>query len=219
VISVAVVLCASLAAWGVGKSGGMGCLHRPFHGAVSVRQIDGECVGYSDDATFKFNDEPGQTALRNIQERIFAQNRQVDEDWGRSGRRRPYVTLVYLGTLTGRAVRANEEAYAAEREELEGLAVAQYDGLQEPGSAYGKPLLHVVIANAGFQMRHVGAATDMVADLARRDPTPSSTCRSCPRTVTRRGWSPSTRAGCCGSPARTSTTRSATTRLWTVTCT
>lgn len=171
VISVAVVLCASLAAWGVGKSGGLGCLHRPFHGAVSVRQIDGECVGYSDDAAFKFNDEPGQTALRNIQERIFAQNRQVDEDWGRSGRRRPYVTLVYLGTLTGRAVRANEEAYAAEREELEGLAVAQYDGLQEPGSAYGKPLLHVVIANAGFQMRHVGAATDMVADLARRDPT------------------------------------------------
>jgi hypothetical protein len=171
VIAATAALAASLVAWAVHDAGGINCLHRPFQGAVDVRRIDGQCIGYSDNAAFRFNDGPGQQALSDVQDRIFAQNRQASDDWRRSGRRRPYVTLVYFGTLTGRPVRPNEEAYAAEREELEGLAVAQYDGLQEPGSAYAKPLLRVVIANGGYQMGEAGPATAMVAALARRDPT------------------------------------------------
>jgi hypothetical protein len=152
-------------------TGSPGCFHRPFADDVAVREIEGECIGYSAGGGFKFNDEPGQERLRDVQARIFAQNKQVAEIWARGDKRRPYVTMVYLGTLTGRETNSNEEAYAAEREELEGMAVAQYDGLDTSASAYGAPLLRIVIANAGFQMRYANEAVDMIAELARNDST------------------------------------------------
>ncbi|MEU7197066.1 hypothetical protein AB0B04_26650 [Streptomyces xinghaiensis] len=168
-VGVCLALLAPGAVWAGRWLGGPDCLHAPFSGQVSVRAMGGECVGHSDDSSFKFNDQPGQENLRRVQERIFEQNREARDIWERSGRRRPYVTLVYLGTLTGRSTKQNEEAYAAEREELEGLAVAQYQGVQEPPSNYGAPLLRVVVANAGFQMRYADAAVSMIADLAREE--------------------------------------------------
>ncbi|MBQ0987586.1 hypothetical protein KBZ10_24310 [Streptomyces sp. F63] len=166
-VAVCLVLLAPGAVWAGRWLGGPDCLHAPFSGEVSVRSMGGECVGYSDDSGFKFNDQPGQENLRRVQERIFEQNREARDIWERSGRRRPYVTLVYLGTLTGRSTKPNEEAYAAEREELEGLAVAQYEGVLQTPSAYSTPLVRVVVANAGFQMRYADAAVSMIADLAR----------------------------------------------------
>jgi ABC-type branched-subunit amino acid transport system substrate-binding protein len=151
------------------RSGWPGCGHSPLDRTVSVREIGGECIGYSDGDGFVFNNQPGQQRLTEVQRRIHAQNRQVRSIWGRGGHRRPYVTVVYLGTLTGRSSLPNEEAYAAEREELEGLAVAQYDGMRT--TEKGTPLLRVVIANAGFQMRHADDAVQMIVDLAHRDPT------------------------------------------------
>ncbi|MDO0929394.1 hypothetical protein QQY24_29770 [Streptomyces sp. TG1A-8] len=56
---------------------------------------------------------------------------------------------MYLGTLTGRAARRGEEAYAAERERLEGRAVAQHVGLRAPVNDFSTPLLRIAIANAG----------------------------------------------------------------------
>ncbi|MCC3654957.1 MULTISPECIES: hypothetical protein [Streptomyces] len=168
-VAVCLVLLAPGAVWTGRWLGGPDCLHAPFSGEVSVRSLGGECVGYSDDSGFKFNDQPGQENLRRVQERIFEQNREARDIWERSGRRRPYVTLVYLGTLTGRSTKPNEEAYAAEREELEGLAVAQYEGVLEAPSTYSAPLVRVVVANAGFQMRYADAAVSMIADLAREE--------------------------------------------------
>lgn len=167
-VGLSLALLAPLLGWTVGWLGGLDCLHRPFAGQVSVRGIGGNCIGYSDSASFTFNDQPGQKKLVRIQEKIFSHNEQVHDVWLRSGKRRPYVTLVYLGSLTGRPTRANEEAYAAEREELEGLAVAQYQGLQAAATDYTVPLVRIVVANAGFQMKHAATAVGMVEDLARR---------------------------------------------------
>lgn len=164
------VLVAAAGAW-VGVRWGPGCFPRPFGGQVSVELVNGECVGYSDNAGQVFNHDPGQDRLRAIQRRIFQQNAAATEVWQRSDRRRPYVTLVYLGTLTGHRTRADEESYVSEREELEGMATAQYALLRESAGADGAALLRVVVANAGYQMRHADRAVAMVEELARRDPT------------------------------------------------
>ncbi|MEE1940732.1 hypothetical protein V1L54_15195 [Streptomyces sp. TRM 70361] len=165
--AVCLALLLPLLGWTGRELGWPGCAHRPFAGQISVRGVDGECIGYSDSGAFRFNDEPGQERLQGVQRTIFDQNREVRELWERSDRRRPYATLVYLGSLTGRSTKENEEAYAAEREELEGLAVAQYEGMQQPADAHDVPLVRVVVANAGFQMRHADDLVDMIAELAR----------------------------------------------------
>jgi hypothetical protein len=145
------------------------CRHIPLLGQVEVRSIGGQCIGYSDSSYFRFNDEPGQERLRSVQDTIFEQNRTVLDLW-KSNRTRPYITIVYLAALTGRPAAKNEEAYAAEREELEGLAVAQYDSTKKPASSSEAPLLNVVIANGGFQLEHASQAVDMIADLRAKDP-------------------------------------------------
>ena len=166
-----IVLVLPVAGWvWLGYAGGPGCPHIPFLGQVKVRSIDGQCIGYSDSSYFRFNDEPGQGRLRHIQDTIFEQNRTVRDRWEKGNRIRPYVTVVYLGELTGRQADENEEAYAAEREELEGLAVAQYDGIQKPASSAEIPLLNIVITNGGFQMEHASQAVDMIASLVTEDP-------------------------------------------------
>ncbi|MEV1157398.1 hypothetical protein AB0J27_18575 [Micromonospora chokoriensis] len=141
-------------------------------GRVSVEVVaSGECVGYSDSAAQVFNNDPGQEGLRRIQQRIFAQNRAAEEVWERSDRRRPFLTLVYLGTLTGNLTRADEESYVSEREELEGMATAQYALLKESAGAGGAALLRIVVANGGRQMIYADRAVSMLAELASDDPT------------------------------------------------
>jgi hypothetical protein len=166
-IVVLVLLVAGGAAWEF--AGVPGCPHVPFRGQVEVRSIGGQCIGYSDSNYFRFNDELGQERLRSVQNTIFEQNRTVLDLW-KSNRSRPYITIVYLAALTGRPAAKNEEAYAAEREELEGIAVAQYDATKKPASSSEAPLLNIVIANGGFQLEHAGQAVDMIAGLRAKDP-------------------------------------------------
>jgi hypothetical protein len=158
------VLVAPLGVW-VGTRWGPGCHPALTGGRVSVEvAASGECVGYSDRAAQVFNNDPGQDRLRTVQRRIFAQNRAAEEVWQRSDRRRPFLTLVYLGTLTGNRTRADEESYVSEREELEGMATAQYALLKESAGADGA-------ANAGRQMIYADRAVAMLAELAHDDPT------------------------------------------------
>ncbi|MGI5147342.1 hypothetical protein ACQEVC_13345 [Plantactinospora sp. CA-294935] len=164
------LLVAVVGVW-VNSRWSLDCHPRPFDGAVSVARVGGECIGYSDTAGHVFNRDPGQDRLRAVQRRIFAQNAAAEQVWQRSAQRRPLVTLVYLGTLTGNRTRADEESYVSEREELEGMATAQYALLRESAGADGAALLRVVVANAGQQMRHAGRAVAMLEGLVRDDPT------------------------------------------------
>ncbi|MEE3917880.1 hypothetical protein V2I01_01750 [Micromonospora sp. BRA006-A] len=166
--AVALALVAGLGVWAHGRWA-PDCRPGPPTGSPSGSSE--ECVGYSDTAGQVFNSEPGQDRLRAVQRRIFAQNRAAEEVWRRSEHRRPYLTLVYLGSLTGNRTRADEESYRPEREELEGMATAQYALLQESAAADDAALLHIVVANAGRQMRHAGDAVRMLEGLARDDPT------------------------------------------------
>ncbi|MGH8346462.1 MAG: hypothetical protein ACRES5_07825, partial [Pseudomonas sp.] len=170
VVVVAVILLGiSVAGSYIGTHGGFGCLHLPF-GRVSVRSIDHQCIGYSDNGSYEFNGQPERSRLQDVQALIFRQNDGARMAWKRNPRR-PYVTIVYIGSLTGRPARKNEEPYVAEREDLEGLAVAQYEGNNHPASDDNSALLNIVIANAGYQMKYVDQVVEMVADLARSDPT------------------------------------------------
>ncbi|WP_433550826.1 hypothetical protein ACQP08_23550 [Micromonospora zamorensis] len=165
------VLVAALGVW-AGSRWAPGCHPSLTGGRVSVEVVaSGECVGYSDSAAQVFNNDPGQEGLRKIQQRIFAQNRAAEEVWQRSDRRRPFLTLVYLGTLTGNRTRADEESYVSEREELEGMATAQYALLKESAGADGAALLRIVVANGGRQMIYADRAVSMLAELASDDPT------------------------------------------------
>ncbi|HET8662135.1 MAG TPA: hypothetical protein VFM55_24520 [Micromonosporaceae bacterium] len=164
------VLLAAGVVWADGRWG-PGCYPRPWQGHVAVELVGDECIGYSDHRAHVFNKDPGQGRLRAIQERIFKQNRAAEEVWRASGHRRPLVTLVYFGTLTGNKTRPDEESYASEREELEGMAVLQYALLQESADAEAAALLRVVVANGGKQMRHADKAVAMLEKLARDDPT------------------------------------------------
>ncbi|MET8199305.1 hypothetical protein [Micromonospora taraxaci] len=165
------VLVAALGVWASSRWG-PGCHPSLTGGRVSVEVVaSGECVGYSDSAAQVFNNDPGQEGLRRIQQRIFAQNRAAEEVWQRSDRRRPFLTLVYLGTLTGNLTRTDEESYVSEREELEGMATAQYALLKESAGAGGAALLRIVVANGGRQMIYADRAVAMLAELAADDPT------------------------------------------------
>ncbi|MEU7772806.1 hypothetical protein AB0C44_15935 [Micromonospora taraxaci] len=169
--AICLVLVAALGVWADSRWG-PGCHPSLTGGRVSVEVVaSGECVGYSDNAAQVFNNDPGQDGLRTIQERIFAQNRAAEEVWQRSDRRRPFLTLVYLGTLTGNRTRADEESYVSEREELEGMATAQYALLKESAGADGAALLRIVVANGGRQMIYADRAVSMLAELASDDPT------------------------------------------------
>jgi hypothetical protein len=169
----ALLVALALAATGivyVQYADGPGCQHVPFVGQVNLRSIDGQCIGYSDSSHFRFNDEPGQEKLRYVQNKIFAQNQVARERWEQSNRTRPYVTVIYLGIFTGREATEDEEAYSAEREELEGLAVAQHKGITEPATA-SSSLLNIIIANAGRQMKYVDVVVEMIERLTAEDPT------------------------------------------------
>ncbi|WP_326553429.1 hypothetical protein [Micromonospora sp. NBC_01813] len=164
------VLLAGALVWASGRWG-PGCLPHPTQGEISLRLIDGECIGYSDNAGYVFNNDPGQEALRGVQERIFRQNEEVMQVWQRSQGRRPLMTLVYLGIMTGQRTGPREVSYVSEREELEGMAVAQYERMKMSAGTDGKALIRIVIANGGKQMRHAVRTVDLLAGLARRDPT------------------------------------------------
>jgi hypothetical protein len=150
--------------------GGLDCKHWPFLGHVNVRNIGGECIGYSDSSYYLFNKESGQEAILDIQNTIFLQNEKARNLWKDGKRMRPYVTLVYLGMFTGRQTNPIEEAYSGEREELEGLALAQKDSIDRPATDKF-PLLNIVIANGGGGMKFAAEAADMIGSLAADDPT------------------------------------------------
>ncbi|MGV9301662.1 hypothetical protein ACWDNU_46970, partial [Amycolatopsis sp. NPDC003676] len=141
--------------------GGAPCSLWPWTGGVSVALRDGECVGYSDNAAQLFADDPELTAM---QREVFRLNEQATKARA-SNPDRPLVSLVYFAGLS--YADTNVRYPHAQVEELAGLAVQQRRALL--ASDESEPLLRVVIANGGSDMRQASwvvehALRGLVAD-------------------------------------------------------
>jgi hypothetical protein len=133
---------------------------------------DGECIGYSDSARYVFGSQAtgGEADLMiRLQSEIFSLNAEAEslhEAPGNAGL--PVLTLIYLSQLTIPVT--NTAIVADEREELEGIAIRQRM-LLEGERSQAAPLLKVILANAGGNMRYAGLVADMLRPLVARDPT------------------------------------------------
>jgi hypothetical protein len=138
-------------------------------GRVNVVWTDQQCIGYSDNDGQYF----GQSAwLVDIQKKIFKQNRDAEASWAARGNR-PYVTLVFLATLTRPDPKANQddETYVAEGEGLQGMLAAQYRANLEADNDSASPYLRIIVANAGQEAQHADQVVDMLKGLVDHDHT------------------------------------------------
>jgi hypothetical protein len=124
-----------------------------------------ECVGYSVGG-YVF----GSTVkLRKAQEAVLEQNAEA-ESLHRANPRRPIVSLVYFAELTHPDTREGTDD--AEAEEMTGLLIhqSQYNTVGNSTEDSLNPLLRIVVANGGYQMRHARRAVDeFITPLAERD--------------------------------------------------
>jgi ABC-type branched-subunit amino acid transport system substrate-binding protein len=153
-----------VAAGGFGLTWHPDCTSLHKAGRVDVVYVEHQCIGYSDSSDVIFGNEN----LRKAQAAIFHQNREVERSKRRADR--PYVTLVYFGSLTKPDAEANEETFSAEREELEGIQIAQHQANLAARTLKNAPLLRVLVANAGQDMRHAERVAGMLKELRERDP-------------------------------------------------
>ena len=107
----------------------------------TVTWVAGQCIGVTDgDHTF----DPALAAVTHL---IRQQNQQSEQAY-RQNPSRPYVTLVDLQALTSPP--GEPDGLAAERESLEGAAVAQAQAINDPIA----PLIRLLIGNAGTDMAY-----------------------------------------------------------------
>jgi hypothetical protein len=109
--------------------------------------------------------------LRKAQSAVFEQNTEAEE-LHRANPRRPLVTVVYFAELTHPDTRAGTDD--AEAEEMTGLLIhqSQHNTVDNSTEDSRNPLLRVVVANGGYQMRHARRVVDdFIAPLAERDAT------------------------------------------------
>ncbi len=139
-IGMAVVLLAGLttgyATWSERHCGGG---WRPPAAGSTLTWTDGQCIGVTD-GHYTFD-----PALADVTRTILDQNRQAQRVH-RANPNRPYITLADLQALT--TLPSGTDGLAAERESLEGVAVAQARPLHDPSL----PLIRVLIGNGGTNM-------------------------------------------------------------------
>ncbi|MEV0332676.1 ABC transporter substrate-binding protein [Nocardia sp. NPDC050717] len=142
---------------------GAPCSQWPWTGGVSVSLRDGECVGYSDNPRQIFADDPELTAMQREVFRLNAAAAEARE----SNPNRPLVSLVYFAGLS--YADTNVRYPHAQVEELAGLAVQQRRALL--ASDESEPLLRIVIANGGTDMRQAQWVVEhQLRGLAAEDP-------------------------------------------------
>ncbi|GGM82875.1 hypothetical protein GCM10011609_18530 [Lentzea pudingi] len=132
---------------------------------VSTRLMDTgkgqECVGYSDNTSQIFG---SNLRLQWTQQQVFQQN-EAAERLHAADTRRPLVTLLYFSSLTSQG--SNPDADHSRAEELEGMLLNQR---QQNIKMPSEPLLRVVIANAGTEMKRApDVLRDMLTPLLERD--------------------------------------------------
>lgn len=130
--------------------------------ADSVSRIDGTCVGVSDGSNSLLLPS---TQFDDVRGLIFAQNEQVRQVHEQAPQR-PLMTLVFIAAVADQV--GVDNALAAQREQLAGMAVVQARQLDRDRA--GEPLLRVLIANAGPQLGHTRFVVDRLRVLMKDDP-------------------------------------------------
>jgi ABC-type branched-subunit amino acid transport system substrate-binding protein len=121
-----------------------------------------ECVGISDGSFTLF--DPADDTIRQVEQVIADQNRRAEKLHEEHGER-PYITLVDFEALTSSNDTA--EGLTAERESLEGFAVAQLRQLN--ATATSEPIVRMLIANGGRGMREGVRVAGQLKQLAEQD--------------------------------------------------
>lgn len=129
---------------------------------LELTLLQSECVGVSDGSYNLF--QPADQTSDQVVARIRELNLEAEQRH-RANKTRPYITLVDMAAFTSST--AQPDGVTAERESLEGLAVAQARQLDAPGLA---PIVRVLIANAGKGMRRGRLVAEQLGALAKRDP-------------------------------------------------
>ncbi|ASO19576.1 hypothetical protein FHR81_000746 [Actinoalloteichus hoggarensis] len=139
--------------------------------ARTITLTAGECVGVSTNSYIFLRN--GGEQVREIEQKIKDLNRGVDQAQ-ENGTTRPVVTVVYPVALETRARGAADTAQDDEslkldsaHEGLMGIASAQHRLLHDPSSS--RPLIRVLVANAGSRMQEGQAIADHVGRLAAED--------------------------------------------------
>jgi hypothetical protein len=172
--ALAVALVAGVAGWGMyQRHAHCDTLFPAGRVDVVLSGSPAECIGYSDSSSYVFQSKPAgaEAALvARLEAQIFEQNRVAEARHADPANAdRPYVTLVYLAQLG--VPETNPAILAGQREELEGMAIRQYQLLQP--SEFGDsttPLLRIILANGGNKMQHAPDTVSMMRRLIASDP-------------------------------------------------
>jgi hypothetical protein len=130
---------------------------------TSVTRIDGTCIGVTDGSNELLL--PGR-AFDEVRTTIHANNQQTVA-LSKSQPDRPLITLVFMSSAAAQG--SSDGVMTAEREQLAGIAVAQAVQLNKPAQAY-EPLLRILIANAGPQLRQGERVAKQLGRMAAADP-------------------------------------------------
>jgi hypothetical protein len=125
--------------------------------ASHLRSVEGECVGLTAEALEIFGQSP---ELLDVQKVIAKQNMEAEE-LHRNHAIRPLVTVAYISELS-----ASGDILPSEVERLQGIAARQRRQLDGNGA---DPLVRILFANAGHEMRHGTQVATMLAGLMEQD--------------------------------------------------
>ncbi|HET6503761.1 MAG TPA: hypothetical protein VFG87_23675 [Amycolatopsis sp.] len=137
-------------------------------GISSLTWVDGECIGYADgqDGSQNLFSPSNDPAIDQVVRTIHQQNQQAEKLHG-DNPARPYISLIALQALT--SVNGTADGLTTERESLEGVAVAQQRQLTD--AATSDPIVRILIANAGKNMRHGADVARQLGAAAQQDKT------------------------------------------------
>jgi ABC-type branched-subunit amino acid transport system substrate-binding protein len=125
-----------------------------------IRADNGECIGVTEKG-FAF--QPSDIALSDVQAKVGELNQKAAQAH-RDNPNRPYVSLVFIAALTS----PNQSPIlASERESLAGIAVVQDRQIAKTGD--NDPLLRILVANAGSQMRYGSQLAELLHDMVKAD--------------------------------------------------
>ena len=128
-------------------------------------ESDQECVGVSDGSYPLFSPADPEGTVQQVEAAVADQNRRAEALHAQYPER-PYITLVDLEALT--SSNGTPEGLTAERESLEGFAVAQ--SRQFNATAAADPIVRILIANGGKGMRHGAEVATTLLEMAKEDP-------------------------------------------------